>query len=182
MKCPRDMVDCVLLKFSDSSSYVISLILFSDKRFTKLTPFMKIHFSISNLLHANPTFSIVVHFGWGQHLCKYQIIKKGIALSDFPNVKAKREEQIKKLFKTPSRQDRCLRNFTDWLWKKSYFPAFSSNKVCTEMNAIYACCGNSVDCHHERVVSKTKHSKTKTEARSTQISKTKHPKLENEDP
>ena len=28
------------------------------------------------------------------------------------------------------------------------------------------------------VVSKTKHSKTKTEARSTQISKTKHPKLE----
>ena len=33
-----------------------------------------------------------------------------------------------------------------------------------------------------RVVSKTKHSKTKTEARSTQISKTKHPKLENEAP
>ena len=32
----------------------------------------------------------------------------------------------------------------------------------------------------ELVVSKTKHSKTKTEARSTQISKTKHPKLENE--
>ena len=49
----------------------------------------------------------------------------------------------------------------------------------------------------EQVVSKTKHSKTKTEAQSTQIlktkhpnlekrstqnSKTKHPKLENEDP
>ena len=32
------------------------------------------------------------------------------------------------------------------------------------------------------VVSKTKHSKTKTEARITQISKTKHPKLENEAP
>ena len=32
------------------------------------------------------------------------------------------------------------------------------------------------------VVSKTKHSKTKTEAQSTQISKTRHPKLENEDP
>ena len=32
------------------------------------------------------------------------------------------------------------------------------------------------------VVSKTKQSKTKTEARSTQISKTKHPKLENEAP
>ena len=39
-----------------------------------------------------------------------------------------------------------------------------------------------------RVVSKAKHSKTKTEARSTQnsktkhpVSKTKHPKLENED-
>ena len=32
------------------------------------------------------------------------------------------------------------------------------------------------------VVSKTKHSKTNTEARSTQISKTKHPKLENEAP
>ena len=32
------------------------------------------------------------------------------------------------------------------------------------------------------VVSKTKHSKTKTEARSTQISKTKHPNLENEAP
>ena len=36
--------------------------------------------------------------------------------------------------------------------------------------------------HAMRVVSKTKHSKTKTEARSTQISKTKHPKLENEAP
>ena len=33
-----------------------------------------------------------------------------------------------------------------------------------------------------KVVSKTKHSKTKTEVRSTQISKTKHPKLENEAP
>ena len=33
-----------------------------------------------------------------------------------------------------------------------------------------------------RVVSKTKHSKTKTEARSTQISKAKHPRLENEAP
>ena len=33
-----------------------------------------------------------------------------------------------------------------------------------------------------RVVSKTKHSKTKTEALSTQISKTKHPNLENEAP
>ena len=32
------------------------------------------------------------------------------------------------------------------------------------------------------VVSKTKHSKTKNEARSTQISKTKHPELENEAP
>ena len=32
------------------------------------------------------------------------------------------------------------------------------------------------------VVSKTKHSKTKTEARSTQSSKTKHPNLENEAP
>ena len=32
------------------------------------------------------------------------------------------------------------------------------------------------------VVSKTKHSKMKTEARSTQISKTKHPNLENEAP
>ena len=35
----------------------------------------------------------------------------------------------------------------------------------------------------KRAVSKTKHSKTKTEARSTQISpKTKHPKIENEAP
>ena len=33
-----------------------------------------------------------------------------------------------------------------------------------------------------RVGSKTKHSKTKTEARSTQNSKTKHPNLENEAP
>ena len=32
------------------------------------------------------------------------------------------------------------------------------------------------------VVSKTKNSKTKTEARSTQISKTKHPKFENRAP
>ena len=36
--------------------------------------------------------------------------------------------------------------------------------------------------YFQRVVSKTKHSKTKTEARSTQDSKTKHPKLENEAP
>ena len=36
--------------------------------------------------------------------------------------------------------------------------------------------------HWHPVVSKTKHSKTKTEARSTQNSKTKHPKLENEAP
>ena len=34
----------------------------------------------------------------------------------------------------------------------------------------------------QTVVSKTKHSKMKTEARSTQISKRKHPKLENEAP
>ena len=34
----------------------------------------------------------------------------------------------------------------------------------------------------QSVVLKTRHSKTKTEARSTQISKTKHPKLENEAP
>ena len=73
-----------------------------------------------------------------------------MALSDFPNVEAKREEQRKCLKHVPSRQDRCLQNFTDWLWKKSYFPAFSSNKVCIGMNAIYAYCGNSVDCHNER--------------------------------
>ena len=42
---------------------------------------------------------------------------------------------------------------------------------------------DTIDSFLERlVVSKTKHSKTKTEARSTQISKTKHPKLENEAP
>ena len=56
------------------------------------------------------------------------------ALSDFPNVEAKREEQ-RNCFKTPSRQNKCLRNFTDWLWKKSYFPAFSSNKACVGMKA-----------------------------------------------
>ena len=68
-----------LLKLSDASSCVISLILiFCDKRFSKLTLFMKIHLSISNLLHANPTFIKVVHFGWGQHLCKYHIIKTRI--------------------------------------------------------------------------------------------------------
>ena len=36
--------------------------------------------------------------------------------------------------------------------------------------------------YQKQVVSKTKHSKTKNEARSTQISKTKHPRLENEAP
>ena len=50
-----------LLKLSDTSSCVTSLT--CDKRFSKLTLFMKIHLSISNLLHANPTFSKVVHFG-----------------------------------------------------------------------------------------------------------------------
>ena len=41
-----------------------------------------------------------------------------------------------------------------------------------------------VHCYSKQfeVVSKTKHSKTKTEARSTQISKTKHLNLENEAP
>ena len=39
-----------------------------------------------------------------------------------------------------------------------------------------------VEWSHAVVVSKTKHSKTKTEARSTQNSKTKHPRLENEAP
>ena len=68
-----------LLKLSDASSCVISLtLIFCDKRFSKLTLFMKIHLSISHLLHANPTFSKVVHFGWGQHLCEYQIIEKRI--------------------------------------------------------------------------------------------------------
>ena len=38
------------------------------------------------------------------------------------------------------------------------------------------------EAEYSMVVSKTKHSKTKTEAQSTQISKTKHPKLENEAP
>ena len=53
-----------LLKLSDASSCVISLIsIFCDKRFSKLTLFMKTHLSISNLLHANPTFIKVVHFG-----------------------------------------------------------------------------------------------------------------------
>ena len=55
-------------------------------------------------------------------------------LSDFPNVEAK-TRRAKELFKTRSRQDRCLRNFTDWLWKKTYFPAFSSNKACVGMKA-----------------------------------------------
>ena len=47
----------VLLKLSDASLYVISLILLSGERFSKLTVFIKIHLSILNLLHANPTFS-----------------------------------------------------------------------------------------------------------------------------
>ena len=40
--------------------------------------------------------------------------------------------RAKKLFKTRSRQDRCLRNFTDWLWEKSYFPAFPRIKRALE--------------------------------------------------
>ena len=68
-----------LLKMSDAPSCVISLIsIFCDKRFSKLTLFMKIHLSISNLLQANTPFIKVVHFCWGQHLCKYQIIEKRI--------------------------------------------------------------------------------------------------------
>ena len=52
-----------LLKLSDASSCDISLtFIFCDKRFSKLTLFMKIHLMISNLLHANPTFIKVVHF------------------------------------------------------------------------------------------------------------------------
>ena len=53
-----------LLKLGDASSCVISLtLIFCDKRFSKLTLFMKIHLSISNLLHANPTFIKVAHSG-----------------------------------------------------------------------------------------------------------------------
>ena len=57
-------------------------------------------------------------------------------------------DKAKKLFKTPSRQDRCLCNFTDWLWKKSYFPAFFL-EYSAHWNEGRICCGNSVDCHHE---------------------------------
>ena len=68
-----------LLKLSDASSCVISLsLIFCDTLFSKLTLFMKMHLSISSLLLANPTFIKVVHFGWGQHLCNYQIIKTRI--------------------------------------------------------------------------------------------------------
>lgn len=47
----------VLLKLSDASLYVISLLLLSGERFSKLTLFIKMHLSTLNLLHANPTFS-----------------------------------------------------------------------------------------------------------------------------
>ena len=47
----------VLLKLSDASLYVISLILLSGERFSKLTLFIKIHLSTLNLLYANATFS-----------------------------------------------------------------------------------------------------------------------------
>ena len=74
-----------LLKMSDASSCVVSLILiFCGKRFSKLTLFMKIHLSISTLFHANPTLIKVVHFGWGQHLCKYQIIEKRLKSEEKP--------------------------------------------------------------------------------------------------
>ena len=57
-----------------------------------------------------------------------------IALSDFPNVEAKREEQRNCLKHVVGTID-VFRNFTDWLWKKTYFPAFSSNKACVGMKA-----------------------------------------------
>ena len=77
-----------LLKLSDASSCVISLILiFCDKRFSKLTLFMKIHLSMSTLLLANPTFIKVVHFAWGQQLCKYQIIEKRIKSEKKPLIR-----------------------------------------------------------------------------------------------
>ena len=47
----------VLLKLSDASLYVISLLLLSGERFSKLTLFIKMHLSTLNLLHTNPTFS-----------------------------------------------------------------------------------------------------------------------------
>ena len=53
------------------------------------------------------------------------------ALSDFPNVEAKREEQ-RNCFKTPCRQNRCLRNFTDWLWKSLIFQLFPRIKRALE--------------------------------------------------
>ena len=60
-----------LLKSSDAFSCVISLIsIFFGKRFSKLTLFMQIPLSISNLFHANPTFIKVAHYGWGQHPCR----------------------------------------------------------------------------------------------------------------
>ena len=47
----------VLLKLSDASLYVTSLLLLSGERFSKLTLFIKIHLSTLTWLHANPTFS-----------------------------------------------------------------------------------------------------------------------------
>ena len=58
--------------------------------------------------------------------------------------------------------------------------SFNKNVVVTETS--YKVLEVLSFCSWEMVVSKTKHSKTKTKARSTQISKTKHPKLENEAP
>ena len=58
--------------------------------------------------------------------------------------------------------------------------SFNKNVVVTETS--YKVLEVLSFCSWEMVVSKTKHSKTKTEARSTQNSKTKHPNLENEAP
>ena len=52
------------------------------------------------------------------------------------------------------------------------------NKFNSSLASIHNC----KMAYYVMVVSKTKHSKTKTEARSTQNSKTKHPNLENEAP
>ena len=92
-------------------------------------------FYISHLAVVNPKSNstpVSIVFNSSQ---LYKGTSLNSCLAKGPDCYMKKREEAKKLFKTPSWQDRCLRNFTDWLWKKSYFLAFSSNKVCTGMKA-----------------------------------------------
>ena len=69
------------------------------------------------------------------NLLRWLFYGKKVEVKRRPRTFAPARFSLTTTLKTPTRKVRCLRNFIDWIWKKSYFPAVSSNKVCVGMKA-----------------------------------------------